>query len=270
MDRRHMFKSYAFKNLTYVPSITLRHLGLFTNIQIFLFYFLQFFTRILKAQNSPHFNLHGCLWLFACFKVSEHGSGDWTLPKTSSIRAPLEQPKLKTGPVWLDFAPETYPLFSWPGYHQSRSEAGKVENRARMTQFCTQNILTLFGTQFLSFPFSTAKECFGWILTTFSGPGTNGGGKVEKLDPDDSIVHPNVPTLFGAQFLLFPISTAEKCFGRILRTFARPGTTEVGKVENRARMTQFSTQNIPTLFGTHFSSVRLKNVSVKFWRLFQA
>jgi len=33
----------------------------------------------------------------------------------------------------------------------STTEAGKVENWARMTLFCTRNIPTLFGTQFLSF-----------------------------------------------------------------------------------------------------------------------
>jgi len=48
--------------------------------------------------------------------------------------------------------------------------AKKVENRPQMTWFSARNIPTLFGVQFLSFPISTAKQCFGPILTTFLGP----------------------------------------------------------------------------------------------------
>jgi len=59
---------------------------------------------------------------------------------TFRVRAPLEQEKLKTGPRLLDLVPETY--------------------------------LHFFGVQFLLFPMSTAKQCFGPILTTFSGTGT--------------------------------------------------------------------------------------------------
>jgi len=37
---------------------------------------------------------------------------------------------------------------------------------------------------------------------------------------------PNIPALFGVQFLSFLIHMAEKCFGRILMTFPVPDTTE--------------------------------------------
>jgi len=50
------------------------------------------------------------------------------------------------------------------------------------------------------------------------------------------------------QFLSFRISTAKKCFGRILTTFPDPGTTGAVKVENRAQMTTFRTRNLPTQF----------------------
>jgi len=54
----------------------------------------------------------------------------------------------------------------------STTGAGKVEKRPEMTRFTARNIPTLFWVQFLSFPMSTAKQCFGPILTTFPGPGT--------------------------------------------------------------------------------------------------
>jgi len=52
--------------------------------------------------------------------------------------------------------------------------AGKVENRARKTSFCTRNIPTTFGVQFLSFPVITAKKCFSQVLRTFPCPDTTG------------------------------------------------------------------------------------------------
>jgi len=39
---------------------------------------------------------------------------------------------------------------------------------------------TLFGVQFLSFLANTVEKCFHQILTTFSGLGTTGTGKVES------------------------------------------------------------------------------------------
>jgi len=243
-----------------------------------------------------------------------------------------------------------------------------------MTRFCTRNITTLFGVQFLIFPVSTVEKCFGQILTTFrvqalpekkeklkTGPtslglapetyphflGCNsyrfpsvqlkyvsvefwplfrdrGSRKSRELDLDDSVLHPkqthtfldailivsrqygwkmfqsnfddfsglgttgekgkvengayitwfsdrNIPTLFGVQFLSFPISTAKKWFSRILTTFPFPGTTGAGKVENRARMTRFCTRKYPYFLGYnfyHFPSGWLKNVSIEFWGLF--
>jgi len=55
--------------------------------------------------------------------------------------------------------------------------ACKLENQASMNQFCTQNIPTLFGVQFLSLPVRMAENYFGRILTTFSGPERTKVGK---------------------------------------------------------------------------------------------
>jgi len=71
-----------------------------------------------------------------------------------------------------------------------------------MTQFCTRNIPTLFGVQFLSFSISKPEKCFGQIWTAFPGPDTTVvGSKQEKLKtrPDDSILHPkHTHTIWGA------------------------------------------------------------------------
>jgi len=54
------------------------------------------------------------------------------------------------------------------GQHWNIPQAGKVENRVRMTPFCTRNIPTMFGVYFLSFPVSTIEKCFIRILTNIS------------------------------------------------------------------------------------------------------
>jgi len=64
----------------------------------------------------------------------------------------------------------------------------------------------------------------------------------------------NIPTLFRKQFLSFLISTAEKCFRRILTNFPTPGTTGASKAENRVWKTRFNAWNIPTLCKGQFLS----------------
>jgi len=103
---------------------------------------------------------------------------------------------------------------------------GKVKNRARMTWFCTRIIPTRFRVQLLSFLVDTAKRTFGQILATFSGPNTTREGKVENRTRMTRFCNQNIPRLCGVQFLLFPVSTAEKCFGQILTTFLGPDTTK--------------------------------------------
>jgi len=72
--------------------------------------------------------------------------------------------------------------FSGPGYHQSKPGEGKVDNRAQMTRFCNRNIPRQFRVQFLSFVISVVENCFGRVLTTFSGPSPTRVGKVENRD----------------------------------------------------------------------------------------
>jgi len=57
--------------------------------------------------------------------------------------------------------------FPGPKNHRCRPRASKVVNRVQMTLFCTQNIPTLFGLQFLSFLVSTTENLFNQILATF-------------------------------------------------------------------------------------------------------
>jgi len=119
-----------------------------------------------------------------------------------------------------------------------------------MTQFCTWNIPTVFGTQFLSFPISTAKKCFGWILTTFSGPDIFGVGKVENRVRMTRFSTRSIPTLFRVQFVLFHVNTAEKCFGLILTTFPSSDTIGAGKVESEAWWLDFSPKTYPNCLGS--------------------
>jgi len=76
-----------------------------------------------------------------------------------------------------------------------------------MTRFSNKNIPTVFGDKFLSFPISTAKKCFGRILTTLSGLRTIGAAKVENWALMTTFGTRDMPTQFVAQFLSFPDST---------------------------------------------------------------
>jgi len=90
--------------------------------------------------------------------------------------------------------------FFGSGHHRNRPWLGKFENRARMNLFCTRNIPTMFGVQFLSFPTSTAKKYFGQILMTFQGPESTRARKAENQAQMTSFFVRNIPTLFGVQF----------------------------------------------------------------------
>jgi len=189
----------------------------------------------------------------------------------SGPRAPQAQPKLKTGPRWLRLPPETYPHFLGCNSHRfpsvwlknvsvefwqhfrDRALPALPKLKTRPHQY-GWNIPTLFGVQFLSFPISMAKKCFGRILTTFLRPSTTGATKVENRTKMTTFGTRNIPTHFVVQFLSFPISTVQKCFGRILTTFPDLGTTGAGKVENWTHVTRFCTRNIPTRFWTQFLS----------------
>ena len=111
----------------------------------------------------------GCnSYRFASVQLNHVSVEFWQLFRA---RAPLELVKLKTGPGWLSFAPETYQHSLWCNLYRFQlvqlkkvsiilttfpgsdtTEVVKVKNQARKTWFCTRNIPTLFGMQFLSFP----------------------------------------------------------------------------------------------------------------------
>jgi len=125
--------------------------------------------------------------------------------------------------------------FFEPGHPLSRPGAGRVENRARMTPFCTWNIPTLFGCCSY-FPVSTTEKCFNQILTTFLGPGTTRAVKY--------------PHYLGWKSYRFPSVRLKNIlvkFCPLFRHFRK--SPEGGKVENRAQMTRFYTWNILALFG---------------------
>jgi len=141
-------------------------------------------------------------------------------------------------------------------HHKNRLAVGNAEKRVRMTLFCTRNIPTMFGVHFLSFPISTTENCFGRILTTIPSTNNNGAGpelaNLKTVTGRIGFCTRNIPILFGMQFLAFLVYTPEKNFSRILATFSRLESSRLGKVENRAHMTQFCTRNIPTIFGVWF------------------
>jgi len=66
--------------------------------------------------------------------------------------------------------------FSGPRHDRSKPRVGKVENRARMTWFCTRNKPTLVWEQILPFSFIMTEKCFDQILMTFPGSKINGAG----------------------------------------------------------------------------------------------
>jgi len=108
------------------------------------------------------------------------------------------------------------------------TRAGKVENWARMAQFCTRNIRALFSLQLLSFSVSTTEKCFSQILTTFSGSKTTSVGKVGNRVRMARFCTRNISRLFGVQLLSFLVNTTENFFGQRLTTFSALDITGAG------------------------------------------
>jgi len=61
---------------------------------------------------------------------------------------------------------------------------------------------------------------------------------------------------------------AENFFGQILKPFLGTNTIDVGKVENRARMTRFWTRNIRALLGVHSLSFSVSTTENYFGQIF--
>jgi len=134
-----------------------------------------------------------------------------------------------------------------------------------MTRFCTRNIPTLFGLQFLSSVVSVAKNCFGRVLTTFSGLSPTRTGKAEsrvrktRFAPE---TYPHNLWWYSYRFQSVQLTNVSAEFWRLFH-----GTTIVGQVENLVRKTRFCTRNIPTLFGVQFLSFHVSTVEKCFGRV---
>jgi len=151
--------------------------------------------------------------------------------------------------------------------------ARKVENQARVTRFCTQNIPTLFGTHFLSFPISTAEKCFDRTLTTLSSPGTTGACKVENWAQMTRFWHPKHTHPIWDAFLVVSHSYVWIWSRRNFHDFFGLGHYRSTKRWKKGQITRFSAPNIPHFLGCNsyrFQLVWQKNVSIEFWRLFRA
>jgi len=85
-----------------------------------------------------------------------------------------------------------------------------------------------------------------------------------KSGLSDSSLHPIHTHTGWVQFLLFPINTIEKCFGRVLTTFPGPDTPRSNKVENRDKINRFFPRNIPTLFVVQFLSFPFSTTEKRF------
>jgi len=107
----------------------------------------------------------------------------------------------------------------------------------------------------------------------FSGRGTTGAGKVQNGAHMTRFSARNSPTLFGVQFLSFPVSTVDKCFGWILTTSRVWAPPEEEKFKTGPLWLGLALETYQHFLGYNsyrFPSVWLKNVWVKFWRLFRA
>jgi len=111
----------------------------------------------------------------------------------------------------------------------STTGIGNVANRPQMTRFTARNIPTIFCGAILSFPISTAKQCFGPISNTFPGLGTT------RACPEKAKM------IIGPGWLGF----APETYTHSLTTFLGPSPTRAVKLENQARMTQFAPETYP-------------------------
>jgi len=104
------------------------------------------------------------------------------------------------------------------------TKADKVKNQAKMTWFCSWNIVIFFSINFLSFSISTTKKCSNQNFMTL-------GVKTcwcWKPTHDDWVLHTNLPPL--DQHFMILLATK---------------TTKDENVENQAKMTWFCIETHP-------------------------
>jgi len=163
---------------------------------------------------------------------------------TFQVRAPLEEEKLKTGPIWLDLLAETY--------------------------------LHFFGVQFLSFHMSTAKQCFGSILMTFPGLGTTRAGPQKAkliIGPEWPGFAPETyPHCLGCSSYRLSSLLLKTVLVEFWRLFRARALLEQLKRKIGPGWLSFTPETYPHNLwcsSYRFQSVQLKHVSAEFWRVFK-
>jgi len=196
------------------------------------------------------------------------------------------QLKLKTGPddyVWHPKYNHTFcgalsivsRQYGWKitrsSFHDfsrlGTTRVGKVENRTRMTQFCTQKIPTLFETQFLSFCDQYDWKMFWSNFDDFFEPEDHQSHESWKSGPDDLVLTAEILTLFGTYFLSFFILMGKKGLWQTFTTFLGPGTARPWKVENWTQISRLSARNRLPLFGVQVLSFRISTAKKCFSRI---
>jgi len=163
---------------------------------------------------------------------------------TFQVQAPLEQEKLKTGPIWLDLLAETY--------------------------------LHFFGVHFLSFPMSTAKQCFGLILTTFPGLGTTRAApqKAKLITRPEwpGFAPETYPHCLGCSSYRLSSLLLKTVLVEFWRLFRARALLEQLKRKIGPRWLSFTPETYPHSLwcsSYRFQSVQLKHVSAEFWWVFK-
>jgi len=147
------------------------------------------------------------------------------------------------------------------------TEAGKVENRARITPFCTRNIPTIFMMQFLSFCNLYGWKMFQTNFHKFLGLEHHHCRQRWKLAANDSNltaeIYPHYLGCISCRFWFVPVKTVSEKF---LRDF-RARTRQWRKSWKWGQITRLSARNIPTLFGVQFLSFRISTTKKYFGRI---
>jgi len=128
---------------------------------------------------------------------------------TFRASVPLGLERLKIGPVWLSFVPKTYPHYSVRSFYR--------------------------------FAISTAENCFGRILMTFSGPRTTGAVKVDNRVWITQFWQLTYTQTIWDAFLAVFFRMGRNSLGQIFTIVSGSSTIGAWKFESGTQMTQFWT-----------------------------
>ena len=139
--------------------------------------------------------------------------------------------------------------------------ATKVENRARMTRFCTRKNTHIVCGVVLIIYRQCGRKIFPSNFDDLYGPrhylSRLDEGEVQNRSRMTRFFTRNILTLFVVPFLLFPASMTSKCFCWILTTFSGSGTIKACWSRQSWKPSPDDLvlhQKIPTLFGVQFLS----------------